>query len=153
MQKTDWFQTPLNLKSIQDYLVQDIEILHPLLNHGSTKWTRTYINLWRWEKHTLFFVSYVSDQKFIPCFLKMHLRGVSVSIDNMYQTPRYIALQCEQFRINGRALSSSIRPWDERQSAVYTFSTVRVPQCTRSFLHLVKNRQEKTRGRKIFITH
>lgn len=108
VQKTDWFQTPL--KYIQDYLLQDIEILHPLFNyaHGSTKWTRTYIHVWRWEKRTLFFVSYVSsDQRFIPCFLEMHLRGVSVSIENMYQTLQYyqnIALQCE--RINGRTLSS-----------------------------------------------
>lgn len=68
LQKTNWFNTPL-LDEIKKYMVDDVFILHQLINYYQTISHLYYINTWiSGKKHTYLEVSYSQDQELIPLF-------------------------------------------------------------------------------------
>ena len=77
-QKTDWFSTELTAP-IQNYLRNDVWVLHKLLNYVQQIQHLYYFNTWTKEKHYYFETSYKLDQVLIPCFLDISLPGISIA--------------------------------------------------------------------------
>nr|YP_009472855.1 hypothetical protein [Caulerpa manorensis]ARO74441.1 hypothetical protein [Caulerpa manorensis] len=83
LQTTNWFNTPLT-EEIQQYLVDDVYILHKLVNFYQKTSDLYYVNSWiSGKKHNYLEASYSQDQILIPLFLKMELRGICISLSSL----------------------------------------------------------------------